>query len=241
LGEQSKGKEEVGREVSKHAQREQRILDVAAELLQRWGYRKTTIDDIAKHARVAKGTIYLHWKTRDELFIALIEREQSDLLDTIERAMEEDPEGMTLPGMVKHSIRATLKSPLIKALVLQDTEFLGELITQRYNAATYQAQMQSYMAILTFLRNHGLIRSDSDLHDQALTVLSVSWGFLLMNPLLPDTFKISDEHMAEMVDATLKRLLAPDILPTAEEMETGKKAFKAYMGHYMAMARQPHG
>ena len=69
--------QEASRELSKREEREQRILDAAGELIQKWGYHKTTIDDIAKLARVAKGTIYLHWKTREELFLALIYREET--------------------------------------------------------------------------------------------------------------------------------------------------------------------
>ncbi|HEV2580965.1 MAG TPA: helix-turn-helix domain-containing protein [Ktedonobacteraceae bacterium] len=40
--------------------RAERLLDVAAALLVRWGYRKTTLDDVAREAGVGKGTIYLH-------------------------------------------------------------------------------------------------------------------------------------------------------------------------------------
>jgi AcrR family transcriptional regulator len=40
-----------------------RILDATAELLLRHGYRRVTIDDIARHADIGKGTVYLHWKT----------------------------------------------------------------------------------------------------------------------------------------------------------------------------------
>ncbi len=59
---------------SRRQGRADRILDAAAELILRWGYRKTTIDDIARQAGVAKGTIYLHWKTREDLFMALLTR-----------------------------------------------------------------------------------------------------------------------------------------------------------------------
>ena len=52
--------------------RGERILEAAAELIVRWGYKKTTVDDIARQAGVAKGTIYLHWKTREELFKAVL-------------------------------------------------------------------------------------------------------------------------------------------------------------------------
>src|SRR5437764_6276067 len=48
--------------------REERILDAATTLLVRWGYRKTTIDDVALEAGVGKGTIYLHWKDKTTCF-----------------------------------------------------------------------------------------------------------------------------------------------------------------------------
>ena len=45
--------------------------DAATALILRWGYNKTTIDDIARQAGVGKGTVYLHWNTREELFATL--------------------------------------------------------------------------------------------------------------------------------------------------------------------------
>src|SRR2546430_17710547 len=65
--------------------REERILDAAATLLARWGYRKTTIDDVAREAGVGKGTIYLHWKDKTELFRAVIWREQQRYSDELQR------------------------------------------------------------------------------------------------------------------------------------------------------------
>jgi AcrR family transcriptional regulator len=239
LAAQHRSRGRAGREASKREERERRILDATAELLQRWGYRKTTLEDIAKTAGVAKGTIYLSWKTREEIFLALIEREELGMLNEIERRMEEDPEGMTLPGLVKHSILATLESPLLKALALQDTNFLSELIIREYSAASYQAQMQSYMAILETLRGLGVIRADIGVREQALTTISVSWGFLLVNPMLPDSFKFtSDEQMVELITTSLKRLLEPDIPPTDEQRRAGEQAMRAYVEQAFEMARQ---
>ncbi|MBV8695914.1 MAG: helix-turn-helix transcriptional regulator, partial [Ktedonobacteraceae bacterium] len=48
------------RRQSKQQERAEHILDVAAALIVRWGYGKTTLDDIARQVGVAKGTIYLH-------------------------------------------------------------------------------------------------------------------------------------------------------------------------------------
>lgn len=225
-----------GRELSKKEEREARILDATAELLQKWGYRKTTIEDIARAAGVSKATVYLSWKTREALFMALVEREQRAAYDEIIQRMKEDPEGMTLPGLVKYSILVTFKKPLLRALVFQDSRFLGELMLREYNESAYQAQMQSYMTIVDFLRKLGVVRDDIDVREQAIMLVSVAWGFLLTDPLLPQEFKFtSDEEMVERISLTLRRLLEPDIPPSAEQIREGKRAFKAYMEQVVAI------
>ena len=221
--------QEAGRELSKREEREQRILDAAGELIQKWGYRKTTIDDIAKQARVAKGTIYLHWKTREELFLALIYREETRLFTEIGQNMEDDPDGLTLSGMIKHTMLATLKHPLMKALFLRDAEFLGELVTHEYNTASYQAQLQGYITLMEILREHGLVRSDVGLREQVFLVSAISWGCATIDRLLPDDFRFSNEEVVEMMTATLRRVLEPDRPPTGEGRQEEKRLFKAYL------------
>ena len=47
------------------------ILDSALDLFRHYGYRRTSMEDIAQAANVAKGTLYLYFKSKDELFEAL--------------------------------------------------------------------------------------------------------------------------------------------------------------------------
>src|SRR5258705_12958471 len=47
------------------------ILAAALELFGRYGYRRTSIDDIARQAGVAKGTVYLYVENKDALFRTL--------------------------------------------------------------------------------------------------------------------------------------------------------------------------
>jgi AcrR family transcriptional regulator len=49
----------------------QRIVDAAAQLFAERDYHEVRMDDIAEKARVAKGTIYLHFKDKDDLYRAL--------------------------------------------------------------------------------------------------------------------------------------------------------------------------
>src|SRR4029077_7649472 len=48
------------------------IVLAALELFTRYGYRKTSIDDIARAAQVAKRTVYLHFENKAAVFLAIL-------------------------------------------------------------------------------------------------------------------------------------------------------------------------
>ncbi|MES2746517.1 MAG: TetR/AcrR family transcriptional regulator [Bdellovibrionota bacterium] len=54
--------------------KDQRILDAAKLLFGRFGLKKTSIEEIAQHAGLGKGTVYLYFKSKDEIFSVLANR-----------------------------------------------------------------------------------------------------------------------------------------------------------------------
>jgi AcrR family transcriptional regulator len=50
------------------------ILDATDRLLARYGYRKMTVEDIASEARIGKGTIYLHFSSKEEVVLSHVDR-----------------------------------------------------------------------------------------------------------------------------------------------------------------------
>ncbi|HEY5883186.1 MAG TPA: TetR/AcrR family transcriptional regulator [Pyrinomonadaceae bacterium] len=50
------------------------ILDATDRLLARYGYRKMTVEDIAVEAGIGKGTIYLHFTSKEEVVLSHIDR-----------------------------------------------------------------------------------------------------------------------------------------------------------------------
>jgi AcrR family transcriptional regulator len=63
-----KAEAKAGRSAKPHA-----IVLAALELFTRFGYRKTSIDDIAEAAQVAKRTVYLHFENKAAVFLAILE------------------------------------------------------------------------------------------------------------------------------------------------------------------------
>ncbi len=56
------------------ADKSARILQAALDLFIRYGIKRTSIDDIARAAGIAKGTLYLYYPSKDALFTAVAER-----------------------------------------------------------------------------------------------------------------------------------------------------------------------
>lgn len=55
------------------------ILDVARELFDRFGYEKTSMNDIAKRSHKAKGSLYYNFNGKMDIFKSLVEQEYADI------------------------------------------------------------------------------------------------------------------------------------------------------------------
>jgi AcrR family transcriptional regulator len=66
--------------------RRQQILGAAVELFQRYGVRKTTVDEIARAAGIGKGSVYLEFQGKEDIFLALVEEHERGILDEVRHA-----------------------------------------------------------------------------------------------------------------------------------------------------------
>ena len=100
-----------------------RILTAAGELIARHGYRRTSVEDIAKHAGVAKGTVYLYFKTKADLLVQAIVEEKKRILGQILPSLEEDrPARERLRMWLRVTFSAWSEMPLLSKLLGGDRE-----------------------------------------------------------------------------------------------------------------------
>lgn len=52
--------------------RNDQIVDAALRLFARYGRKRSSMDDIAREAGLAKATLYLHFKGKDDVFRAML-------------------------------------------------------------------------------------------------------------------------------------------------------------------------
>ena len=69
--------------------RKENILHVATKLFSEKGYRNTAISELAKITGVAEGTIFYHFKTKEGLFLAILENIRQTLISEFEGFFKE--------------------------------------------------------------------------------------------------------------------------------------------------------
>jgi AcrR family transcriptional regulator len=78
-------------------QRQSEILDSAFKLFAKKGFGATTIDDIAEQAGVAKGLVLFHFKSKEDVFQAVVRRAIPPLLDKLDiNSFESGTDAVTL-------------------------------------------------------------------------------------------------------------------------------------------------
>ncbi len=213
-------------EVDERARREERILDVAAMLLVRWGYRKTTIDDVAREAGVGKGTIYLHWKDKTELFQAAIWHESQRVTEDTLQRLAADPEGGRFHRLWTHGMLAIFENPLMATLMKGKSDLFQGLIE------TMPPEMVSKIAgnaeaHVIQLQEAGLIRADLPVATIIFLMGSLKIGIMHMPDIADQMQTPSIEELTESLSDLMRRWLEPEHPP--EDSGAGKQIMAEWL------------
>jgi len=125
-------------------EREQLILKTAEEVFIANGYFDTSIDEIASRVGIGKGTVYLHFPSKEDLVVAILTRDMQTFLQAVDNAVS-TPSSLTASEKLKamlhfmyngfYSKRARLlssiyHSPDLQRFFMQKKESMRELWDQ---------------------------------------------------------------------------------------------------------------
>jgi AcrR family transcriptional regulator len=216
---------------ARQLERAHRILDAAAESILRWGYDKTTIDDVAKRAGVAKGTIYLHWKTRVELFAALMRRERVHLLEEMRASAP-----ATLSELFGGYVGMLMRRPLLRAVLTGDSEVLGKLTRMKRHGTTGLEAGGAFDAYVGRLIELGAVRKEPG--DHMIVISSVVHGFVSLPELLPDGQRLPADRIAELVADTVERATSTGRALPEEDARAVARATLDFVDAMLETARE---
>src|SRR2546425_12835829 len=70
----------------------QQIIDAAIRVFARHGYYNSRVSDIAREAGMASGTIYLYFRTKDDILITLFREKMAQWLADLRKAIAGEPD-----------------------------------------------------------------------------------------------------------------------------------------------------
>jgi AcrR family transcriptional regulator len=124
-----------------------RILDAAQSLFLRYGVKRTSIDDVAREAGVAKGTVYLSFESKAALFAAIAERLCANVLsDALGIATGAAPLAERLVGVLDRAIGANHRLVAQSPHIAELTASKGALSATAFEAL--ESEVRSLLAAL---------------------------------------------------------------------------------------------
>ena len=109
-----------------------RILDAAFECVREIGLGRTTMEDVARAARVSRQTVYRYFPSKDHLILALVLREEEKFLTGVRNAFSADPDlEQACFDSLFFCLRFAREHPLLDRLLATDPETLLPYLTTR--------------------------------------------------------------------------------------------------------------
>lgn len=212
-------------------ERADRILDAAKELLLRWGYRRVTIDEIAKRAEVGKGTIYLHWRSREQVFFAVGAREAVAMLGSVVAAMRADPAEIALHRYMRRFFLEAMDRPVLRALFTRDADMLDKFLTSPARRPLQSAKLLASREYLGVLAEHDLLRDGLRPEDLDYTLPAVVYGFFGIDPFLPPGMDFTADDKADRLADVLRHAFEPPALAKARLADAAPRVIDIFVRH----------
>ncbi len=180
----------------------ERILDAASTVFAAEGFAGATIDAIGQAAGFTKGAVYSNFESKDELFLALLDREFERRGQQIATTLESGDDVAAAAGTLSRSVLDAIHDHADYYVLfveywlraVRDPQLRERLIARRHAAAADQA--------LNIVESTTTATSGPQLADLAQLVVTINLGIAMEEVLRPGT--IDPELLAQLIQALLK-------------------------------------
>ncbi len=180
--------------------RRERIIDAAEKVIRKKGLEDATMTEIAQQAELSKGTLYLYFKNKNELYMALVQRGSNMLNSRLAKVFSGDHTGIELIRLMGENYLDFVKNnPLYFNCFnyydsLRDTEELQNSAMAQTCEENIREAMSLMIRALQVGMQDGTVQDSYDPKELAVLIWASSRGITMIN------------HMARETDHHLKML-----------------------------------
>ena len=162
-------------------ERKDQIMNAAEEVFTRKGFSDARMDDIAGETGLSKGTLYLYYKSKDDLIIAILDRIFQREFRVFEKL---DLTSMSATDAMWTFTETTSKDVKMMMRLLPITyEFMGLAFRNKFVQRAFKAYLNRYLDILIPIIQHGINTGEfrpADAKEIAIAMGAILEGTLLL-------------------------------------------------------------
>ena len=162
----------------------EKIVDAALATFSKNGYDRTRMDDIAEAANVSKGTLYLYFKNKEELFYAISERNIRELKEQLSTLLTKGEDLISSAENFYENFRSNTSGTNVEKVFF---EIIAESSRNlKLRRMLYEQRIKMLDVVTTYLdlqQEKGLIRKNSNTKTIASGLISLYNGLSLSKVL----------------------------------------------------------
>lgn len=187
--------------------RREQILDAASALIIRQGYDKTSMIDVAREVGISRGTVYLYFASKDQLFEALILRESTLYVEAWLQYVETNDSVASMGAIYRSVLHAVNSRPFMAALMKRDRRIAGSYFRKPDTLFRSMETVSPWGNLLSTLQAVGTVRQDIDPAVMTHIMELLSYGLVSIDEFKPSgsgpSFDETIEAIARMLDCVL--------------------------------------
>ncbi|MGG3840328.1 TetR/AcrR family transcriptional regulator [Paenibacillus thiaminolyticus] len=173
----------------------EKIRIAAMELFMKQGYHATSIEDVAKHAKISKGLLYNYYKGKEELLSTMIQARIDELIQVMEAASSQESPAEQLKHIVEGAINNVQQKPEVFQFYLHlQTQPESDEVLSKYSKLLIEESARQFHLQCEMFENLGV----KEPRKRSLYFSSVLQGLMLMISTYPEQFPV-EEMKAQII------------------------------------------
>ncbi|MDZ8055626.1 MAG: TetR/AcrR family transcriptional regulator [Aulosira sp. ZfuVER01] len=174
----------------------EQILKAAMDLFLDKGYHATSIDDVAKKAKISKGLLYHYFKGKEDLFAAMVDVRLNDLLVVMEAAVAKETPAEQIRHIAEGALEDVRRQPEVFRFYLNlFTQPRLDPVIAKYSQKLMDEQAKQFEVQTEMFIKLGIANP----RKRSIYFSSTLQGVMLMFSTYPQSFPL-DEVKAQVIE-----------------------------------------